>query len=183
MIRGKNVVLRHFVAADLEEYALLRSDVEKKGPFVGLGMKTEVSLRKDFEENGLWAEDASELAIIDPEGRFLGVACFFRDHHSLPGYEIGCILYHAEGRNRGYGTEAMRLLSAYLFAARPIARLQAVTCADNQAAIRMIQKCGFQEEGRFEHYMFLHGEYRTALQFRLLRDECPSLKELLDAED
>lgn len=53
-------------------------------------------------------------------------------------------------RGHGLGTEATRLVIAYAFTALNLERIWLGTAAENTAARRCFEKCGFQQEGVLE---------------------------------
>jgi RimJ/RimL family protein N-acetyltransferase len=56
------------------------------------------------------------------------------------------IVLRREYRNMGYGTEAVKALTGYLFAEGGITSILAVCQLSNAAAARMLVKCGFEKE-------------------------------------
>jgi RimJ/RimL family protein N-acetyltransferase len=58
------------------------------------------------------------------------------------------IMLGAEGRGRGYGTEATLLTLDYAFTARGLRNVQLRAAACNSAALRVYHKAGFREIGR-----------------------------------
>jgi RimJ/RimL family protein N-acetyltransferase len=92
---------------------------------------------------------------------------------------VGYIILRREDRGRGYGTEALRIFSAYLFDAKPTERLQLVTMAGNVPSRRIAEKCGYQLEGTMRKFGFVRGKYVDAVMYSLLREECPTLAEVL----
>jgi RimJ/RimL family protein N-acetyltransferase len=56
------------------------------------------------------------------------------------------IVLRKEYRGMGYGTEAVKALSGYLFAERGISSFLAACRLSNAAAARVLAKCGFEKE-------------------------------------
>lgn len=61
--------------------------------------------------------------------------------------EIGYAIVPSE-RNKDYGTEAIRILTDYLFLTKEIVRIQAVTDARNIASQRALRRGGYRKEGK-----------------------------------
>jgi RimJ/RimL family protein N-acetyltransferase len=72
---------------------------------------------------------------------------------------------------RGYGTEAMRLISRYAFAELGLHRLSLTVFDYNPRAIRSYQKAGFAEEGRLRGYVARDGRRWDLVFMGLLREE------------
>jgi RimJ/RimL family protein N-acetyltransferase len=67
-------------------------------------------------------------------------------------YEIGVILYQPRDRGRGYGAEAVELLTTWLFETGKAERVQAGTEAGNMAMRAVLERLGFQFEGVMRGY-------------------------------
>jgi RimJ/RimL family protein N-acetyltransferase len=76
-----------------------------------------------------------------------------------------------ESRGRGFAGEAAVLLVDYLFLHEQVERIQAETHPDNRASQRVLEKAGFQLEGRLRRTVFSRGQWRDTLMYSLLRDE------------
>lgn len=76
-----------------------------------------------------------------------------------------------EGRGRGYGTEAQRLLADYLFEATPVNRVEASTDVENVPEQRSLEKAGFQREGIVRGSQFRAGTHHDLVVFARLRSD------------
>ena len=73
--------------------------------------------------------------------------------------------------DRGYGTDALKVLISHLFLQWNFHRLSLDTWDGNLRAIKAYEKLGFQIEGRLRQARFVLGEYRDAILMALLREE------------
>ena len=179
MIQGKKIVLRTLREGDLDELVKLAGDFHQIGPFWPIGLPSRHGMGKRFEENGFWGEKEGFLAIADREDRLLGTIGFFSVAHYFDAYEIGYNLFREEDRGKGFGTEALRIFSAYIFGLKPVARLQLTAMVENQPSRRIAEKCGFTMEGTLRKATFLRGRHWDLVLYSLLREECPSIDEVL----
>jgi [ribosomal protein S5]-alanine N-acetyltransferase len=179
MIQGKQIVLRTLREEDLDKMVTLAGDFGQIGPFWPIGLPSRHAMGKRFEENGFWGEEEGFLAITDREDRLLGTIGFFSVVHYFDAYEIGYNLFRKEDRGKGLGTEALRIFSAYIFALKPVGRLQLTAMVDNKPSRRIAEKCGFTQEGTLRHATFLRGRHWDLAMYSLLREECPSIDEVL----
>ena len=76
-------------------------------------------------------------------------------------------------------TEALQLFIAFLFASRPLPRLQLNVLKGNQGSRIVADRCGFQYEGTLRQAVFHMGTYLDLEMFSMLRSEAPSLEALL----
>jgi RimJ/RimL family protein N-acetyltransferase len=92
---------------------------------------------------------------IDHDGRLVGtIQARTSPAQTLPAgvYEIGVILYQGQDRGNGYGTEAVRLLTTWLFQTGKAERVQAGTAADNTVMRAVLTRLGFRLEGILRGY-------------------------------
>jgi ribosomal-protein-alanine N-acetyltransferase len=179
VLEGRNIILRLFREDDLDEFLQLENTYAEMGDFAPVRFRSPPQFRKNFSETGAWEEDLGRMMVTDKKGKRLGQVMFFKEAPYQSGYEVGYGIYRREDRGKGYMTEALRIFSAYLFELKSIPRLQITTAEGNIAARRIAEKCGYRHEGTMRRYGFIRGEYVDAVQYALLREECPSLAEAL----
>jgi len=66
---------------------------------------------------------------------------------------------------RGIATEALQLLTQYLFAEEQLLRLFALPLADNAGSIRVLEKAGYEREGLLRASCVKYGERRDQLLY------------------
>jgi RimJ/RimL family protein N-acetyltransferase len=84
--------------------------------------------------------------------------------------EIGYILAPSE-REKGYGSEAIRIIVDYLFLSKELVRVQAITGVDNFASCNALEKAGFTKEGIIRKSAFIKGEWKDGCLYSILREE------------
>ena len=87
-----------------------------------------------------------------------------------PHFLIGYRLIPSE-RNRGYCTEAVKILVDYLFLSKDIVRIQAETNPRNVASQKVLEKAGFKQEALIRKSVFVRGEWRDGRLYSILREE------------
>jgi RimJ/RimL family protein N-acetyltransferase len=85
-------------------------------------------------------------------------------------YNFGISLL-PDQRGKGYGSEAQRLLAAYLFDTYPIARVEASTDVTNLPEQRSLEKAGFTREGVLRKAQWRGGEWHDLVVYSKLRGE------------
>jgi len=88
-----------------------------------------------------------------------------RDHA-----ELGCWVVPDEHGN-GYATEAAALCLEHAFDDRGLHKVLARVFEHNDASMRVLDKLGFQQEGRLREHDYIRGEYRDTYLFGLLAEE------------
>ena len=73
--------------------------------------------------------------------------------------------------NKGYGTEATRLIVKYGFDTLNLNRIALHVYENNPKAIRAYEKVGFVREGRYRQCVFREGRYLDVICMAVLREE------------
>jgi RimJ/RimL family protein N-acetyltransferase len=132
---------------------------------------SEAAFKKEFQETGFWKDERGRLLICDKEDRIVGGIWYFETAKYFDGYEIGYLMFEAGERKKGYMTEALILLTDYLFESKKINRLQLVIMPANEASRRVAQKCGYTLEGMARGAVFHNGENLDLEVWSILRGE------------
>ncbi len=74
-------------------------------------------------------------------------------------------------RNRGYCTEAVKIIVDYLFLTRDIVRIQAETNPKNIASWKVLEKAGFKREGVRRQSVFIRGKWQDGVLYSILRED------------
>jgi len=179
MIKGKLINLRTMRQGDIDEIFCLTSDISQRGEYWNVSLSSEPMFKKRFQETGCWNDDFGTLVITNKSDRLIGEITYFKGVWYLPGYEIGYRIYRDEDKGKGYTTEALKIFSAYLFESKPIKRLEIQLSKENIPSRKVAEKSGFKYEGLKRQAVFTNGKYEDIELLSLLREECPSLKEVL----
>lgn len=180
MITGKSIILRTVTPHELDELYRLVSQVNKKGPYWHLTFESRGEFAKEFNETSFWSNEEGRMLILTKSEEIIGEILYFKGLDYQAGYEVGYELFDSEYSGRGYMSEALLLFCAYMFYARPINRIQVNVMEGNLASRRVVEKCGFTYEGTMRRATFHGGQYHNLRLYSLLREECPSLSELLE---
>lgn len=169
---GDEVALRPVRQEDLRALETLTQDPAQTGEFEWAGWYDLQRWRRGWEENGLAGRDGGTLIVARGDQR-LGLVNWRRSPVAAPGahcWEIGIILV-PEARGQGYGTQAQRLLSRYLFAHTTVHRIWAGTEAGNIAEQRALEKAGFTREGITRAAAWRDGAWRDGVTYSRLRTD------------
>jgi RimJ/RimL family protein N-acetyltransferase len=88
------------------------------------------------------------------------------DHRAEIGYWVGKPYW-----NRGYCTEAGRVMIAFGFEALELNRIQGRYMATNPASGRVLEKLGMVEEGTHRQVCYRFGSYHDLVMCSILREE------------
>jgi len=163
--------LRPVAEDDLALLYRLTSDPVGTGEFGWSGWLDPGTFRRQWAENGLLGDDEGFVVVVNDEEP-VGVMNWRRHKTGRVSYcwEIGIALA-PEARGHGYGTQAHRLLVAYLFAHTLVNRIQATTEISNTAEQRALEKAGFTREGVLRGMGFRAGRWVDGVMYSILRAE------------
>ncbi|KZN22799.1 hypothetical protein A4G99_16910 [Haladaptatus sp. R4] len=123
---------------------------------------------EEFFENTISADNGDSNFLVCVDGEPVGEVNLFRverDH--------GEIAYwlDSDWRGEGYATEAVSLLLRYAFGTRGLHRVFARIGGFNDGSRGLVERLGFQREGRLRDHTFWRGEYHDTFVYGLLREE------------
>jgi RimJ/RimL family protein N-acetyltransferase len=163
MLPGTLVDLRLAERSDLPMLAGWFSDIEFNGEFESFEQSSLGDLERAFE-----SKPDERWWIVETRA---GTPVGYLGHGKADGgCWIGYLLLPGE-RGKGYGSEAVLLLTDYLFLHKDIGRIQAETHPANAASQRVLEKAGFTREGILRRSFFSRGVWRDTAMYSLLREE------------
>jgi diamine N-acetyltransferase len=129
-------------------------------------------IKHPIDEHVLGIE-AREMDTEDREGtwRLIGSLAFNEIDWRNRAAEFGIMIGDKTFWNRGYGTEAVRLLVNHGFKTINLNRIFLRVFENNLRAIRAYEKAGFVHEGRLRQAEFRDGKYIDVLIMSILKDE------------
>lgn len=84
---------------------------------------------------------------------------------------LGIFIGEKEERNKGYGTEAIKLLLDYSFNYINLNNIKLDVMEFNERAIQCYKKCGFKEYGRRRKCRYINGKYYDSINMDILKEE------------
>jgi RimJ/RimL family protein N-acetyltransferase len=84
---------------------------------------------------------------------------------------FGIMIGEVEYQNRGYGTEATRLMVRYGFEVLNLHRITLEVFANNPRGVKVYERSGFVLEGRERKRWFRHGQYVDGLRYAILHED------------
>ncbi len=113
---------------------------------------------------------------IEVDGTLIGDVQARRPQEALPPgvVEVGVDLHDSADRGRGYGREAVSLLTGHLFVEGIAERVQGSTAVDNVAMRTVFERLGFTFEGVMRGFMPVAGGREDYALYAVLREEWPA---------
>ncbi len=108
------------------------------------------------------------FAVVRKDDQMLvGAAGFFNYNPLNRSAELGIIIDHDE-QKKGYGKEALQILSRHLFGYRGLNKVYAQTAAFNESAIGLLQSMGFKKDATLRDHYFFDREFHDGFIYSLL---------------
>ena len=76
---------------------------------------------------------------------------------------LGAFIGNSENRGKGYATDALLLVKEYASQTLGLRRLCMYVLANNEAAIKHLQKCDFEIEGKLRQHTYKNGTFEDLL--------------------
>lgn len=168
---GKKVELAALRRSDLEALAGWWDDADVT-QFLEMGARP--TREKDIES--FWrlaseSEDNVVFAIRAKNGHVVGTCGLYAISWVCRRAQFNILIGEKEAWNKGYGTEAARLVLDYAFTKLNLESVQLGVNAENQRAIASYIRAGFVAEGTRRRFIYRNGRYYDMAVFSVLRDE------------
>lgn len=120
--------------------------------------------------------DPYAYAIVDPNGRALGIVTLMEIRPAHRSIEVGHIVYSPALQKTPLGTEAQYLLARYVFETLGYRRYEWKCNSHNLPSRRAALRYGFRFEGILRAHMIAKGRNRDTAYFAMLNSEWPARK-------
>lgn len=111
------------------------------------------------------------LGVFTPDGEVIGDIQLSNIDWRHRTASIGLSIARRADRGRGYGRDATVTLLRYAFRHLDLHRVSAAIATHNAAAQRVLETCGFVQEGRARGAIYCAGRRYDQLGYGLLREE------------
>jgi ribosomal-protein-alanine N-acetyltransferase len=164
LLEGKTVNLKVMEKEDLPLYAEWLNNPDFYGKYDSLEQRKRTEIVKSYEDS---PPEEKRFLIEKKDGTKIGVINHYKAEDAL---DIGFAIVPSE-RDKGYATEAMKIMTDYLSLSREIVRLRVRTDTRNLASQRVLEKAGFLKEGLLRKAAFIRGDWRDLFIYSILREE------------
>jgi len=167
---GEHIYLSPINAEDEEKYVEWLNDFETTD-YIGKSAKT-ISLEYEKEFLQKMSQQEGNFAIVLLENNKLIGNCGLMNIDSVNRKAtLGIFIGDKEERNKGYGTETIKLLLDYGFNYLNLHSIKLDLMEFNERALACYKKCGFKEYGRRRKCNFVNGEYYDTISMDILAEE------------
>lgn len=85
--------------------------------------------------------------------------------------EVGIFIGDKEYWNKGYGSDAMKIMVEFIFHQMNINKVKLNVFSFNERAIKSYEKCGFKKEGILRQEVYRDDKYYDAIIMGMLKEE------------
>jgi RimJ/RimL family protein N-acetyltransferase len=110
------------------------------------------------------------LAVLSRDKTLIGLVAVGNFHEFNRTASIMVLIGDRSEWNRGYGSDAVRTVTAFVFHDLNLNCLEATIPEFNTRALKMFQKVGYQVEGTLRHRFFGRGRYWNVVVTSAVRD-------------
>ena len=172
VIQGKKVYFSHFVEEYFEVIAkeqwdnhFLRSlSWDNIHPW---NVETWKQFEGDNEDNNRFLFALKEIE----NHHFIGWVSLSEVQFKNRGAELSIAILGEKNRNKGYGTDALNLICQFAFYELGLHKIRLSVHSNNEAAIGLYEKIGFQKEGIDREGLFQDGKWLDVYYYGLLLEE------------
>jgi RimJ/RimL family protein N-acetyltransferase len=175
VLEGPSVRLRPPAAADLEGIFAWYNDPEIVAPHDRFATESFDAFARSIEEAPRDPVSLAPRFVVETkaDGAVVGVVGHYRPHPVLEFVDVWYILGRTAARGRGYGREAVGLLTDHLFATETVERVGATCDVENVPSYRLLEGLGFRREGTLRAALFHHSSWHDVYVYGLTRSERP----------
>ena len=171
MLKGETITLRPVRDADLNTLRELDLDLDSRGDYWPLSIMSEPAYRQEYEHTGFWGENFGRLLMEDKAGKIIGEIMYFKTVMYMDELEIGYRLFGKDHWGKGATTEALQLLTRYLFISRNINRIRLCIDVENSGSLKVAQKGGYKHEGTMRGSMYHRRKHHDMELYAILKSE------------
>lgn len=166
-LKGKNIFFKVLNIDDANEIHEYVSD-EDVSRFIGWRLMSTLNetqehikelLRREAVGTHLYAS-----IVLKSSEEVIGTAMIFNFDEEAKHAEIGYV-FNKDHWGKGYGTEIINLMSNFAFESLNLHKIHASVVDANIGSARILEKNGFDLEGRLKDNYFIDGKYYDSLLF------------------
>lgn len=171
MLQGEVIRLRTVRQSDIERLYEFHHDIANRGDYFPIGVMAEPVFQRQFSETGFWEDMEGMLLIVNDSDDILGHIEFYRTVGYLDELELSYHIYTQQHYGQGIASDAVRLLTGYLFDRKKTNRIRLIIHPDNLASKRVAEKCGYQFEGIARGAWYHRGRNHDVEVHAILRED------------
>ncbi|MCF6408960.1 GNAT family N-acetyltransferase [Pseudalkalibacillus salsuginis] len=178
-MKGEKVILRDLTSDDLADLYYWKYEAEDRehlkwnGPYYKLPELAMDEFASGYEKAlcKVGTEEPRQILVIETEGKLIGTVNWYWEDEITNWLSNGIVIFDSKYWSGGYGTEAFKLWTDYIFKSMDVVRVGISTWSGNVRMMKLARKIGMIEEGRIRKARIVDGEYYDSIKMGILREE------------
>ncbi|MCX8083991.1 MAG: GNAT family N-acetyltransferase [Calditerrivibrio sp.] len=170
MYKGDKIILRPFEKRDIEIYRQWVNDGEIASLVDRVLPVTEIEHERWYDS----IQQNQNIVVFAIEekttNKYIGNVWLYNVDYRHRKAEVRILIGDSEGKNKGFGTEALKMISLFAFNKMNLHKLYAYVLASNIRAKKSFEKAGFVEEGILKKDRFVNGHYEDVFLMAKISD-------------
>ena len=167
---GDRIYLSPRNTEDVEKFTEWLNDFETTDYIGHSGELTTLASEKKYLEENSSPEATFVIVTLDGD-RMIGIVSLENINSIDRSAVLGIFIGDRDYRDKGYGTEAIKLILEYGFKYKNLNNIKLDLMEFNERALRCYEKCGFKEYGRRRKCRFVNGKYYDSINMDILAEE------------
>jgi len=166
MIEGKKVILRPLSSKDIEKTVQWRNNMNLKNLILMHPFPVPLELEREYMECQLTSTDNKVvlLGIEDKSNqKLIGYTKLYNIDWIHRTAYFGIVIGDKDARGKGIGKETTQLMIKYAFKNLNLRKILLEVVKNNERAINLYKKIGFETEGILKDQVFIDGSYYSVL--------------------
>jgi RimJ/RimL family protein N-acetyltransferase len=177
ILKGKNIVLRPITVDDAPQMFSALSD-EESMRLTGTQQTYTLEQVEKFCRSISESDDRADYAItVNDDPTYIGEVVLNQIDWKNRSASFRIALAANQNFDKGYGTEATKLIVAYGFETLKLHRIELEVYDFNPRALRVYEKVGFVREGVRRDVLLWEGKYQSAIVMSILADDYQALNQ------
>ena len=169
---GEHIYLSPIRVEDVEKYTGWMNDFETTDYTGRSSQIYTVENERKWLEGSIEDKSNQIFGIVDLENdKLIGNCGIYKIDSKNRTATLGIFIGDKEERNKGYGTETIKLLLDYGFNYLNLHEIQLDVMSFNERAIRCYEKAGFKQYGRRRESEYVNGKYYDRISMDILKSE------------
>ena len=176
-IYGEKVRLRAVQREDLDNFMGWVNDPEV-GEHISFVFPMSRAEEEQWIERVVSGDDHNSQVLVVQifDGTYLGNIGLHQIDQRVGRATLGIVIGKKEEWGKGYGTDALCALLDFSFNTLNLQKVDLMVKENNERAIHLYRKCGFNEVGRLPRHEYRGGKYIDMLWMSVLREDFQEIK-------
>lgn len=172
-LEGKNIYFKPLSTKDAEAIHSYASDKDVKR-FIGWRLMKTLEETTEFVETMIKREEASThlyaSVALKSNDEVIGTVMLFDFDKEANQAEVGYV-FHKNHWGKGYGAESLSLVTDFAFESLKLHKVHACVTDANIGSARILEKNGYELEGRLRDHFYIEDKYYDSLLFGKIQGE------------